>query len=119
VHPPVAALLIGVGGAAVRQLEEETGRSIFVRGADDCMPEEIRILAQGERKLIEGESYPVREGEQLDVVIEKPHLSSQGDGIAKVHGYVIDVDGGADHVGQRVTVEVTRAFRTFAKARIL
>ena len=119
VHPPVAALLIGMGGAAVRQLEEETGRSIFIRGAGDCLPEEVRILAQGERRVIEEDSYPVREGQHLEVVVEKQHISSQGDGIAKLQGYVIDIDGGAAHVGERVTVEVTRAFRTFAKARIL
>lgn len=119
VHPDVAALLIGGSGAAVRQMEEETGRSIFIRGSSECRSDEVRIRSQGDRTAVEAESRPVREGQRLELRVERAHASGHGHGIAKLDGYVIDIGGGAAHVGEVVMVEVIRAFRTYAKAKMV
>lgn len=119
VHPSVAALVIGAGGSNLRDLEKETGRTIYVRGAEDCHLHDIRVLGLGDRDEVERRALPVRQGEVLEVKVEEPHASNTWDGIARLQGYVLDIEGGAKLVGERVTVEVTKVHRTYAKARVL
>jgi ribonuclease G len=64
-------------------------------------------------------SAPVRQGEILDVEVEDAHATNDNDGIARIHGYIIDIENGRDYVGQRVLVKVDKVHRTYAKARIL
>ena len=119
VHPSIAAILIGQGGQDLRVLEQQTGRTIFIRGATDCQPDDMRVRAAGRRAEVEAEACPVREGQQVDVEVLEPHVTSRADGIARIEGYVVDVEGGAAHVGEVVRVEILRAFRTYARARIV
>ncbi len=118
VHPSVASLLIGVGGSNLKELERDTGRSIYIRGAEDCHLEEMNIRALGEKSEVEERALPVRAGEVLDLKVEEHHVSNEADGIARVEGYVIDIDGAGSRVGERVQVEIIKAFRTYAKAKI-
>lgn len=119
VHPAIAAILIGQGGQELRTLEQQTGRTIFIRGAADCHSEDMRVRAAGRRADVEAEACPVREGQQLDLEVREPHVTSRADGIARIEGYVVDIEGGAAHVGERIRVEIVRAFRTYARARIV
>ena len=119
VHPSVASLLIGSGGANLRELERETGKSIYIRGVASLHVEAIGFRALGSRDEVEAKAIPVREGEVMEVLIEEPHASNPWDGIARLEGYVVDVEGAGRLVGERVRVEITKAFRTYAKARIL
>ena len=119
VHPGIAAMLIGQGGQELHSLEQQTGRTIFIRGAADCRLEDMRLRAAGRRAEVEAEACPVREGQQLDVDVLEPHVTSRADGIARIEGYVVDVEGGAAHVGEKVRVEIVRTFRTYARARLV
>ncbi|BDG61466.1 Rne/Rng family ribonuclease [Caldinitratiruptor microaerophilus] len=118
-HPSVAALVIGPGGAHLRQLERELGRSIFVRGNSQVDPGDLRIRALGSLAEVEAQALPVRPGQVLTVTVEEPHVTNPGDGIARLDGYVIDIDGAGGMVGRQVQVEVVRAFRTYARARLV
>ena len=53
---------------------------------------------------------PVEEGETYDVTIED--IAREGDGIARVSGFVIFVP--ETQVGDEVTIKVTRVLRKFA-----
>jgi len=117
VHPGVASYLIGPGGANLKELEKETGRSIFIRGTDTLHLEEMNVKAVGTREEIANKAVPVQVGDILEVVIEEVHEKNPQDGIARREGFVIDVEGAGGKVGQRVVIEVTAAHRTFAKAR--
>ncbi|MGE5580688.1 MAG: Rne/Rng family ribonuclease [Bacillota bacterium] len=117
VHPGVASYLIGPGGANLKELEKETGRSIFVRGNDALHLEEMNVKAVGTREEIANKAIPVQVGDILEVVIEEVHEKNPQDGIARREGFVIDVEGAGGKIGQRVVIEVTSAHRTFAKAR--
>lgn len=119
VHPSVAALLIGAGGINLRALENETGKSIFIRGSDQCHIENLVVRTVGSRGDVEAKALPVRAGQVLEVKVEEPHVSNLWDGIARVEGYVLDVEGGAKLVGEKVKVEVTKVHRTYAKARVI
>ena len=62
---------------------------------------------------------PVREGQIIDVTIEETHITNPNDGIARVDGYVIDVEEGADLLGEKVKVQINKIYRTYAKARLI
>lgn len=119
VNPSVAALLIGIGGAHLRDFEKELGRSVYVRGSEELRIETMRVRAIGSREEVERQARPVQSGQEIDVKVEEQHQSNPEDGIARVEGYVIDIQGAGRLVGQRVRVHVTGAFRTFARARIV
>ena len=47
------------------------------------------------------------------------HAVNSEDAIARVEGYVIDIDRGSAYVGQRVRVEIVQTYRTYARARLV
>ena len=61
VHPSVAAMLIGAGGANLKELEKMTGKTIFVRGSDDRHWEDVEIVYAGSRDALAVMVVPVRD----------------------------------------------------------
>ncbi|CAB1129672.1 Cytoplasmic axial filament protein CafA and Ribonuclease G [Candidatus Hydrogenisulfobacillus filiaventi] len=118
-HPSVAAHLIGPGGSNLKELEREAGKTVFIRGSQDCALTDLRIRKLGTRAEVEALALPVREGERLTLTVEDRHATNPEDGIARREGYVIDVQGAGGLVGEQVAVEVTRVLRTFATARLV
>lgn len=119
VHPSVAAQVIGSGGANLKRLEADTNRIIYVRGSEDLHVEEIRVLAAGSKAEVEAQALPVKEGQVLDMEVQEPHVTNPRDGIARVEGYVVDIEGAGGQVGKKLKVEITRVFRTYAKGRMV
>ena len=119
VHPDVASHLIGPAGANLRDLEKETGRSIFVRGNESLHIEELDVRAVGTKEEIAQKAIPVQPGDIIEVTIEEPHDKNPDDGIARREGFVIDVEGAGNKVGRKVVVQVTHSYRTYAKARVV
>lgn len=119
VHPSVASLLIGPGGANLKELENMVGKTIYVRGSENAHVEDLNIKALGAREEVERRALPVREGEILTVKIEAQHSANPADGIARLEGYVVDVEGAGHLVGTPTEVEITRVYRTYARARLL
>lgn len=117
-HPSVAAILIGPNGSALHRLEQQTRKVLYVKGAHVAHVEDVEIVS-GDKRWVEQQAYPVRPGEVVDIHIEEPHITNPKDGIARIDGYVIDVEGGGQHVGQRHKVEITRVFRTYAKGKLV
>jgi ribonuclease G len=118
VNTAIAALLIGPGGARLALLEKMTKKSLFIRGKEEIPLAEARIIATGDKEYIQTTALPVKEGEELEVEILEPHLNNPLDGIARLEGYIIDIENGGCHVGQRVTVKIEKLFKTYAKATI-
>jgi len=63
----------------------------------------------------ESRSVPIEEGETYDVTIED--IARQGDGIARVEGFVIFVPG--TKVGDEVQIKVERVLPKFAFASVV
>lgn len=118
-HPGVAAHLIGPGGAHLKEFERESGRSIFVRGSLECDMDDLKIKAIGTRREVEQQALPVQEGQKLTVEVLERHATNARDGIARIAGYVIDIENAGNRIGQTVEIEVVRALRTFATARMI
>jgi ribonuclease G len=119
VHPTVAALLIGPGGANLRELENELGKTIYIRGNNEVHVQEWHLKVLGSRAEVEAHALPVKAGQQLEVRIDEAHVTNTNDGIARIDGYVVDVADAGHLVGKRVRVEIIKAFRTYAKGRLV
>ncbi len=119
VHPQVAAMLIGLGGSNLGRLEEELNKKIFIKGCEAIHAEETKILLAGTRQEVEQAAMPVSVGQKLEVTIERPHLANNQNGIARLEGYIIEVEGAGKKVGQKLDVEITKTTRTYAKGKIV
>lgn len=118
-HPSVAALVIGSGGEHLSRLEKQFNRHIYIKGSSHLHPEEIEVKIIGKKEYVESYALPVKKGEILDVYISEPHAGNSSDGIARVDGYVIDVQRAASMVGKKVRVRITKTFKTYAKGEMV
>ncbi|MGZ4164374.1 MAG: Rne/Rng family ribonuclease, partial [Tumebacillaceae bacterium] len=118
-HPQVAALLIGPSGQNLRRMEEAWGKRVYIKGRDHLHIAEHHILWAGTVEEVELRALPVQVGQVLAVKIDEPHAHNGRDGIARIEGYVLDVNHGGMHVGQEVLVKVKQVFRTYGKATVL
>jgi ribonuclease G len=119
VNPGVAAFLIGGGGSHLRSLEQEIGKQIVVKGSEAAHLEDVQMRPLHSQDEIANLSAPVHPGQILKVKIEEAHSSHPANGIGRVQGFVIDVEDGGVQVGKPAYVEITKVFRTYAKARII
>ncbi len=117
VNPVVAARLIGSGGANLRELESKTGKSLYIRGSSGQHIESITIRPLQDNEELQARTFPVKPGEVLEVRVEEPHVSNIHDGIARVNGFILDIEGAGALVGETIPVEVSKVYRTYAKAR--
>lgn len=117
-HPSVAAVLIGAGGANLRRIEDEIGKTLYIRGVQSFHVTETQVFP-GKKDEVEQRALPVRVGQRFEIMVEEPHVTNPRDGIARIEGYVVDLEEAGHLVGRRVRAEVTKVFRTYAKARLL
>jgi ribonuclease G len=119
VHPRVAAILIGGGGKPLRELEHETGKVFHFQGSEGIPLDTFRITSEGTRDEIEERALPFKQGEEVLIRIEEPHMYNIDDAIAKIDGYVISVAGGGPFVGESKLIKIDEVKRTAAYASIV
>ena len=119
VHPSVASLLIGSGGANLRDMEAKTRKHIIIRGCENYHQEVINIRALNSQSEIDAIGVPVRPGQVLEVKVEEPHSSNMYDGIGRVNGFIVDIEGANALIGETVPVEITKVYRTYCKAKLV
>jgi ribonuclease G len=119
VHPRVAAILIGGGGKPLQELEQETGKHFHFEGTEGIPLDTFAITAEGSREEIEERALPFREGEEVLLEIEEPHMYNVDDAIAKIDGYVISISGAGPFVGERRLVRINEVRRTAAYASLV
>lgn len=117
VHPSVAAVLIGTCGTGLREMEGRTKKQIFINGREHFHLEDIKVHAISNSE-IDKISVPVKTGQIINVKIEEPHIANINDGIGRINGYILNVEGAGSLLGETVAVEITRVNRTYAKARL-
>ncbi|HYH03046.1 MAG TPA: Rne/Rng family ribonuclease [Bacillota bacterium] len=119
VNPQIGSLLIGPGGANLEKTERSLNKVIYIKGQEQLDLNQVRLLASGSRSEVEALALPVHEGEELEIKISETHIANAGDGIARLEGYVIDVEGAAGYVGKAVRVNIVKTYKTYAKAKIV
>lgn len=114
-NPLVAARLIGSGGAGLKEMEMHTGKTLFIRGCDHHHIEQVTIKpVHGDQTI---DAIPVQPGDIMEVMVEEMHAANSHDGIARIDGYILDIEGAGTLVGKRIPVEILKVFRTYAKAK--
>jgi len=118
VHPNLAGNLIGVNGANLERLEKETSKKIYVRSSLELGAEDYRVVLTGTTEEVERVAIPVAVGEIHTCVIDSVHNNRTQDGVARLEGYVVQVDQAAALLGKRATFEITKVYKTFARAKL-
>ena len=120
-NPKVAAILVGGHGVPgpIVEIEEETGRHFHFEGTDALPIDHFEVVLEGSRDDVEERALPFREGEEVLVKIEEPHMYNEDDAVAKLDGYVISVFGAASLVGERTLVRIEKVGRSAAQASLV
>ncbi len=121
VHPKVAAILVGGHGVPgpIVEIEAETGRHFHFEGTEALPIDHFEVVLEGSRDEVEERALPFREGEEVLVKIEEPHMYNEDDAVAKLDGYVISVFGAATLVGERTLVRIEKVGRSAAQASLV
>jgi ribonuclease G len=121
VHPKVAAILVGSHGSpgTIVQIEEETGRHFHFEGTEALPIDHFEVVLEGTREEIEERALPFREGEEVLVEIEEPHMYNEDDAVAKLDGYIVSVFGAAPLVGEKTLVRIEKVGRSAAQASLV
>ena len=118
-NPLVAARLIGSGGANLRDLEQRTSKTLYIRGSQGQHIESVNVRPLHNQAEIMANTLPVQQGQVLEVRIEEPHVNNINDGIARLDGYILDIEGAGSLVGETIPVVISKVYRTYAKARLV
>jgi ribonuclease G len=121
VHPKVASILVGTHGApgTIAEVEEETGKHFHFEGTEALPIDHFEVVLEGTREEIEERALPFREGEEVLVEIEEPHMYNEDDAVAKLDGYIVSVFGAAPLVGEKTLVRIEKVGRSAAQASLV
>jgi ribonuclease G len=121
VHPKVAGILVGNPGGPgpMVEVEAETGRHFHFEGTEALPIDHFEVVLEGSREDVEERALPFREGEEVLVLIEEPHMYNEDDAVAKLDGYVISVLNAASLVGERTLVRIEKVGRSAAQASLV
>jgi ribonuclease G len=121
VHPKVSSILVGGQGVPgpIVEIEQETGRHFHFEGTEALPIDHFEVVLEGSREEVEERALPFREGEEVLVLIEEPHMYNEDDAVAKLDGYVISVTGAASLVGDRTLVRIEAVGRSAAQASLV
>jgi ribonuclease G len=121
VHPKVAGILVGGQGmpGPIVEIEAETGRHFHFEGTEALPIDHFEVVLEGSREDVEERALPFREGEEVLVQIEEPHMYNDDDAVAKLDGYVISIVNAAALVGQRTLVRIEKVGRSAAQASLV
>ena len=108
----------GVPGPIV-EIEAETGRHFHFEGTEALPIDHFEVVLEGSREDVEERALPFREGEEVLVQIEEPHMYNDDDAVAKLDGYVVSVVGAATLVGEKTLVRIEKVGRSAAQASLV
>jgi ribonuclease G len=119
VHPRVANLLINGPGRPLLALEEEVSRHFHFEGSESLPIDTFNVLMDGTVDSILERALPFREGEEVLVKIEEPHMYNEDDAVAKIDGYMISVTAAGRNIGEQRLVRIERVGRSAATASLV
>jgi ribonuclease G len=115
----VTTLLVSGPGRPILEIEKETGKHFHFEGTEALPIDHFAVVLEGTREEVEERALPFREGEEVMVQIEEPHMYNDDDAVAKLDGYVISVTGAGRLVGQKALVRIEKVGRSAAQASLV
>jgi ribonuclease G len=119
VNPRVSNLLINGPGRPILQLEQELGRHFHFEGSEALPIDHFAVAMEGSREEVEERALPFREGEEVHVMIDEPHMYNEDDAVGKVDGYVISIAGAGPLIGEKRLVRIDSVSRSAATASLV
>jgi ribonuclease G len=119
VNPRVSNLLVNGPGRPILDLERELGRHFHFEGSEALPIDYFAVSMEGSSDEVEQRALPFREGEEVHVTIEEPHMYEEDDAVAKVDGYVISVAGAGSLIGEKRLVRIESVSRSAATASLV
>jgi ribonuclease G len=119
VHPEVSTELVAGPQAPILEIEQETGKRFHFEGSEALPIDHFAVLLEGGRDDVEERALPFREGEEVLVRIEEPHMYNEDDAVAKLDGYVISVEGAGRLIGEQTMVRIEKVGRSAAEAQLV
>ena len=118
-NPRVSAEFTRDDARVLRQIEEETGKWFTFEGSEGLPLDHFAVVLESSRDKVLERAVPFRAGEEVHVEIVEPHMYSPGDAVAKIDGYMIQITGAGDYVGEKHLVRIEEAGRTSAVATLV
>ena len=118
-NPRVSAEFTRDDARTLRAIEEDTGKWFHFEGSEGLPLDYFAVILEASRERVLERAVPFRVGEEVHVEIVEPHMYSPGDAVAKVDGYMIQITGAGDYVGEKHLVRIEEAGRTSAVASLL
>jgi len=118
-NPRVSAYFTGHGARMLHALEQETGAQYLFEGSEGLALDHFAITFVGTRAEVEERALPFRDGDEVLVEIVEPHMYVADDAVAKIDGYIIEISGAAQHVGEKRMVRIRSVARTAATAVLI
>jgi ribonuclease G len=115
-HPRVVQTLLAGPGRPLLELEEQVGKHFHFEGGEGLPLDHFAVSLAGSRTEVEERALPFREGEEIYVAIEEPHMYDEDYAVAKIDGYVISVAGAGDLIGEKRLVRIEQVGRRAAAA---
>ena len=106
-------------GRPILELEAELGKHFHFEGSEGLPLDHFAVTMEGSRADVEERALPFREGEEVHVTIEEPHMYEEDDAVAKVDGYVISVAGAGGLIGEKRLVRIDSVTRSAATASLV
>jgi ribonuclease G len=103
----------------VAEIEADTGKHFHFEGSEALPIDHFAVTLEGSQEEVEERALPFREGEEVLVAIEEPHMYNDDDAVAKLDGYVISVAGAAPLVGEKKLVRIEKVGRSAASASLV
>jgi ribonuclease G len=119
VHPQVSSFLINGPGRPILDIERDLGKHFHFEGSESLPIDHFAVMMEGSVDEVEERALPFREGEEVLVTIEEPHMYEENDAVAKVDGYVISVAEAMRHIGQKRLVRIEHVTRSAATAALV
>jgi ribonuclease G len=114
INPRVTQLLARGPGRPLLDLEADTGKHFHFEGSEGLPTDHFAVTLEGTRSDVEDRALPFREGEEVLVQINEPHMYAEDDAVAKIDGYVIAVAGAGPFIGEKRLVRIESVGRTAA-----
>ena len=120
-NPKVASKLVGAHGmpGPIVEIEQETGRHFHFEGTEALPIDSFEVVLEGTHEEVEERALPFREGEEVLVSIEEPHMYNDDDAVAKLDGYIVSVSGAGRMVGEKTLVRIEKVGRSAAQASLV
>jgi ribonuclease G len=109
-------ILLGGPGQPLLELENQVGRHFHFEGGEGLPLDHFEVSLSGTSAEVEQRALPFREGEEIHVAIEEPHMYDEDYAVAKIDGYVISIAGAGGLIGEKRLVRIEQVGRRAAAA---